>query len=59
MRSAAWTAIVLALLAVFAVAAQTFWATQPLALLILPAPFAGTIILLVSLDDYVSGRART
>lgn len=58
MRLAAWTAIVFALLAVAAVAAQMFWNTQPLALLVLPAPFAGILILLVSLNDYANGRAR-
>ena len=58
LRLAAWTAVVFALLAVAAVAAQMFWSTQPLALLVLPAPFAGVLILLVSLNDYVNGRAH-
>jgi len=58
MRLAAWTAIVLALLAMAALVAQTLWNTQPMALLVLPAPFAGLLILLVSLSDYVSGRAH-
>lgn len=59
MRRAAWAAVVFAVLALFALVAQTLWATQPLTLLILPAPFAGLLILLVSLSDYVSEHART
>lgn len=56
-RSAAWAAIVFLLLGLFATVAQTLWATQPLVLLILPAPFAGTLILLVMLSDRWNERA--
>ena len=50
-RLTAWSAVVLALLTLFAMGAQSFWDTQPLALLVLLALFAGVLVLLVAVAD--------
>ena len=50
-RLTAWSTVVLALLTLFTMAAQSFWETQPLALLVLLALFAGVLVLLVAVSD--------
>jgi hypothetical protein len=50
-RLTAWTAVVMALMMLFAMAARSFWDTQPLALLVLLALFAGVLVLLVAVAD--------
>lgn len=53
----AWVAVVFLLLALFAAAAQTFWTAQPLAILVLPVPFALMLVILVVVSDRWSRHA--
>ena len=57
-RLTAWSAVVLALLTLFAMGAKSFWDTQPLALLVLLALFAGVLVLLVAVADRLAVRER-
>jgi hypothetical protein len=50
-RLLAWVAVNVALLALFAMAAARCWATEPLAILVLPVPLALLLVALVVVSD--------
>jgi Na+-driven multidrug efflux pump len=50
-RLIAWVAVNVTLLALFAMAAARCWATEPLAILVLPVPLALLLVALVVVSD--------
>jgi hypothetical protein len=58
-RLSGWVALDVALLVLFALAAAVCWAIQPLALLVLPVPFAFVFVIIAVLSDRWEDNARS